>query len=125
MRRARLLLRAPLDWLGVAAFGVLACVMALSAEAVYTLVEQSSAFGSAGIVVTVTFGLFTRLGGARSALAALLAGVGVWVVGNYVLGLSWAYLAAVGASVAAYAAGAFFERGAVTWSVADRSRASP
>jgi Na+/proline symporter len=96
--------------IGVAVFGVLACLMALSAEAVYTLVEQSSAFGSAGIVVTVTFGLFTRLGGPLSALAALLAGVLVWVVGNYVLGLSWAYLAAVGASITAYAAGALIER---------------
>jgi Na+/proline symporter len=96
--------------IGVALFGVLACVMALSAEAVYTLVEQSSAFGSAGIVVTVTFGLFTQLGGPASALAALLAGVGVWVVGNYVLELPWAYLAAVGASVVAYATGALFER---------------
>jgi hypothetical protein len=61
-------------------------------------------------VVTVTFGLFTRLGGPLSALAALLAGVLVWVVGNYVLGLSWAYLAAVGASITAYAAGALIER---------------
>jgi hypothetical protein len=84
--------------------------MALSAEAVYTLVEQSSAFGSAGIVVTVTFGLFTRLGGPASALAALLAGVMVWVAGNYVLGLSWAYLAAVGASITAYATGSLVER---------------
>jgi hypothetical protein len=58
----------------------------------------------------VTFGLFTQLGGPASALAALLAGVGVWVVGNYVLELPWAYLAALGASVVAYATGALFER---------------
>ena len=95
---------------GVAVFGVLACVMALSAEAVYTLVEQSSAFGSAGIVVIVTFGLFTRIGGPASALAALVAGVAVWVVGSYALGLSWAYLAALTGAVGAYAFGALIER---------------
>jgi Na+/proline symporter len=76
--------------------------MALHAEGVYALVEQASAFGSAGIVVIVTFGLFTRMGGARSALAALLTGVVVWVVGSYGLALSWAYLAALAGSVLAY-----------------------
>ena len=95
--------------IGVAAFGALAYVMALYAEGVYVLVEQASAFGSAGIVVIVTFGLFTRIGGPASALAALLSGVGVWVFGNYLLELPWAYLAALGASVAAYAVGALFE----------------
>jgi Na+/proline symporter len=88
--------------IGVACFGVLAYVMALHAEGVYALVEQASAFGSAGIVVIVTFGLFTRMGGARSALAALLTGVVVWVVGSYGLALSWAYLAALAGSVLAY-----------------------
>jgi Na+/proline symporter len=96
--------------IGVAVFGVLACVMALSAEAVYTLVEQSSAFGSAGIVVIVTFGLFTRFGGPPSALSALVAGVGIWIVGSYVVGLSWAYLAALAGAVGAYAFGALIER---------------
>lgn len=97
--------------IGVAGFGLLAYGMALYAEGVYALVEQASAFGSAGIVVVVTFGLFTRLGGPASALASLLAGVVVWVVGSYVLGLSWAYLAALGSAVAAYAGTAAIERG--------------
>ncbi|MGH7542509.1 MAG: sodium:solute symporter family protein [Gemmatimonadota bacterium] len=95
--------------IGVAVSGVAAYGMALYAEGVYALVEQASAFGSAGIVVIVTFGLFTRFGGPASALASLLAGVAVWIAGSYVLGLSWAYLAALGASVAAYATGAIFE----------------
>ena len=94
--------------IGVAAFGVLACAMALTAEAVYTLVEQSSAFGSAGIVVIVTFGLFTRFGGPVSALAALVAGVGIWVLGSYVMDLSWAYLAALAGAVGSYVLTALF-----------------
>lgn len=93
----------------VAAFGVLAYVMALHAEGVYALVEQASAFGSAGIVVIVTFGLFTRLGGARSAFAALTAGVVVWVVGSYLLALPFAYLAALGSAVLAYVVTAFMD----------------
>ncbi|MGH7504349.1 MAG: sodium:solute symporter family transporter, partial [Longimicrobiales bacterium] len=88
--------------IGVAVFGVLAYVMALYAEGVYALVEQASAFGSAGIFVIVVFGLFTRWGGAASAFAALAAGVTVWVVGSYVLVLPFAYLAALATAVGAY-----------------------
>lgn len=95
---------------GVAVFGVLAYVMALHAEGVYSLVEQASAFGSAGIVVIVAFGLFTRLGGAASAMAALLAGVVLWVVGSYLLDLPFAYLAALGGAVGAYLLTAVGER---------------
>jgi Na+/proline symporter len=96
--------------IGVATFGVLAYMMALHAEGVYALVEQASAFGSAGIVVIVGFGLFTRRGGPASAFASLLAGVAVWVMGSYVLGLSWAYLAALAAAVGAYVLTALVER---------------
>jgi Na+/proline symporter len=94
---------------GVAVFGVLAYVMALYAEGVYALVEQASAFGSAGIVVVVTFGLFTRVGGPRSAMASLLAGVVVWVVGSYGLELPFAYLAALTAATLAYLLAALTE----------------
>ncbi len=86
----------------VAVFGVLAYVMALRAERVYGLVEEASSFGSAGIVTVVAFGLFTRIGGRGSALAALLAGVGVWIVGAYVVGVPYPYISSLAAAVAAY-----------------------
>ncbi|MGH7503365.1 MAG: sodium:solute symporter family protein [Longimicrobiales bacterium] len=95
--------------IGVIVFGILAYIMALYAEGVYHLVEQASAFGSAGIFVVVVFGLFSRRGNSASAIAALLAGVGVWIVGSYALALPWAYLAALGSSAAAYVAVAFFD----------------
>ncbi|MCI0437302.1 MAG: sodium:solute symporter family protein [Gemmatimonadetes bacterium] len=98
---------------GVAIFGVLAWVMALFAEGVYALVEQASAFGSAGIVVVITFGLFTKWGGPASAIATLMAGVVVWVVGSYLLQLPWAYVAALLSSIAAYVVTAIFERPAL------------
>jgi Na+/proline symporter len=61
--------------IGVVAFGAIAYVMAQGAEGVFELVEQASAFGSAGTLVTVCFGLFTAWGGARAAIATLLMGV--------------------------------------------------
>lgn len=95
---------------GVIVFGILAYVMALHAEGVYALVEQASAFGSAGIFIIVVFGLFTPWGRAGSAFSALIVGTVVWVLGSYVLQLPFAYLAALGCSVAAYLLVAALER---------------
>ena len=87
---------------GVIVFGLLAYVMAFRAERVYDLVEEASAFGSAGIVTVVVFGLFTRVGGTRSAVAALLAGVGTWIGGAYVADLPYPYLTSLAAAGGAY-----------------------
>ena len=48
------------------------------------------------------FGLFSRVGGARSAYAALVAGVVVWAAGEYWLEWSTPYVAALAAALAAY-----------------------
>jgi len=89
---------------GVASLGVIAYVLALHADGVYALVEEASAFGSAGIFVVVVFGLFSRFGGASSAFLSLLAGVAVWIAGAYVLALPYPYLASLGAAALAYVA---------------------
>lgn len=65
--------------LGVLGFGVIAFVLARGAENVFALVEQASALGSAGVLVTVCFALFTKLGGVRAATATLVAGVLVYL----------------------------------------------
>jgi Na+/proline symporter len=96
---------------GVALFGVLAYGMALYAEGVYALVEEASSFGSAGIFVALVIGLFSRWGGAGSAMASLLAGVVAWILGAYVLDLTYPYLVSLAAALAAYAIVALFERG--------------
>jgi Na+/proline symporter len=83
-------------------FGVLAYLMAFRAERVYELVEQASAFGSAGIVTVVMFGLFTRFGSAWNAIASLLAGVASWVLGAYVFELPYPYLTSLAVAVVAY-----------------------
>jgi len=64
---------------GVVVFGIVAFVLALRAEGVYALVEEASAFGSAGVFVAGVLGLFTRRGGAASAYAAL--GLGAVLAG--------------------------------------------
>ena len=76
--------------------------MAFRAERIYELVEQASAFGSSGIVVVVMFGLFTRFGDARSAVAALLVGVSTWIIGAYFLDLPYPYLTSLAMATLAY-----------------------
>jgi Na+/proline symporter len=92
--------------IGVGVFGLFAYVIALYAEGIYELVATASAFGSAGIFVVGLFGLFSRVGGAASAYAALVAGIVVWAAGEYWLEWSTPYIAALAASLAAYLAAA-------------------
>lgn len=86
----------------VVGFGVAAYVLALYGGGVYDLVEQASAFGSAGIFVVVVIGLFTSFGGAPAAYAALILGAGVWLAGSYVLELPTPYVLALASAVVAY-----------------------
>ena len=88
--------------IAVAVFGVVAWVMATRADAVYELVEMASAFGSAGIVVVVIAGLFTRFGGSGAATAALLSGVTTWVLGAYVLDVAYPFLGSIVAAAGSY-----------------------
>jgi Na+/proline symporter len=86
----------------VALFGVVAYALAFSAEGVYALVEQASAFGSAGILVATVGGLWSRACGPASAVAALVGGVVVWVLGAYVLAWPYPFLTSLAAAAIAY-----------------------
>ena len=92
--------------IGVGVFGFVAYVIALYAGGIYELVATASAFGSAGIFVVGLFGLFSRVGGASSAYAALVAGIVVWAAGEYWLEWSTPYVTSVAAALAAYLAAA-------------------
>ncbi len=94
---------------GVAAFGLLAWWLAARARGVFELVEQASAFGSAGTFVAGTFGLFTPWGGPRTALATLLAAPVVYV-GGVAAGIEAPFLASLGASLAIYVGGSALGR---------------
>jgi SSS family transporter len=71
--------------LSVIGFGLLAWLLAFRSDSVFSLVEQASGFGSAGMVVVLLVGLFGRTGGPRAALATLGTGVAAWVVLRYVI----------------------------------------
>jgi Na+/proline symporter len=92
----------------VVAFGVIAYLLARSADSVYGLVEEASAFGSAGIFVAVVLGLFTRVGGNASALASMITGAAVYVVGDHALALPHPYTTSLFAAALAYFACAGF-----------------
>ena len=93
---------------GVMVFGVVAYVLALHAEGVFALVEQASAFGSAGALVTITFGLFTSLGGPKTAIATLVGGI-VAYLGALAAGLALPFLTSLGVALATYGIGAALE----------------
>jgi Na+/proline symporter len=89
---------------GVVAFGAVAYALALRAEGVFALVEQASAFGSAGALVTVCFGLFSRVGGPRTAAATLAVGLVTYLTAG-AAGLSYPFLASLAAALVTYVGG--------------------
>ena len=86
-------------------------MLALQAEDVYDLVVDASEFGTAGTFVVVLFGLFTRFGGARSALGALLIGLGVWLYGKHFTEWTCSYLVSLAAAALMYVLIAIAEGG--------------
>lgn len=93
----------------VLASGIIAFALALHSGRVYTLVEEASAFGSAGIFIVVLFGLFTSFGGAISAGITLAAGMSTWIIGQHVLTLATPYLLSLSVSFASYILAASWE----------------
>lgn len=97
--------------LGVAGGGVIAAALALQAGSIFELVESASSLGSSGLFVVMAFGLFSRYGGPRAALGALLAGTLVWLAGTYLWEWSCPYLVSLAAALLAYVGLGFGERG--------------
>lgn len=87
---------------GVVVFAVIAFVLAIYGGSVYELVSDASAFGGAGLFIIIVFGLFTSFGSARSAYAALIVGMTVWVYGNYLGDFSYSFLASLAAAFSVY-----------------------
>ena len=96
----------------VVAYGVLAFAIALSSESVYSLVELASSLGSSGLLVCVLFGLFARgWGGRYAAYGALLAGLGVYVLADFVVGADYPFLLSLAAALTGYFGGALLPGG--------------
>ena len=78
-------LRVRITRLATLAAGLVAYGLAFSRESVFRLVEESSAFGGAGMFVAMTFGLLTRFGGRWAGLAAMTTGIVTQLAGTYAL----------------------------------------
>ena len=103
--------RVRLDRAAVVLFGVLAYAIALASDSIYALVEESSALGTAGILVLLVFGLWLpRVGARPSAYAALIVGTLSYLVGAHVLELEAPYLLSLGLALSAYLLAAPFSR---------------
>jgi Na+/proline symporter len=94
----------------VVLFGALATLFAVVGKSVHDLVYEASAFGSAGVVVCGLFGLFTKLGGPRAAMSALVAGAATYVTLAHALIVEAPYVGALAVSGAAFVGVALFER---------------
>jgi Na+/proline symporter len=98
--------RASVVLLSIAAYG-----LAHTRERMAELVEEASAFGSAGVFVVGVVALaLPRLGGSWSALAALLLGAGSWLYFGHVVHSDVAYLSSLLAAAVGYLTVAAFER---------------
>jgi Na+/proline symporter len=95
---------------GVLILGIIATVLALYGTTTYEMVEAASSLGSAGIFVITVFGMFTKMGGSRAAIAALLVGLGISIWGNYVHEFDGSYVLAIGAAAIAYVTTGMTER---------------
>lgn len=94
---------------GVAVFGIIAYVLALRSEGVFKLVEQASAFGSAGALVTITFGLFTSFGGSLAALATLTLSMLAYLGASYG-GIAHPFLLSLAVALTTYVIVAILEQ---------------
>ena len=88
--------------LSVVALGILAWYLAVNAGGVYELIKTAVAFGTAGVFVVGSIGLFSRFGDQYSAYAALVAGSLIWFVGEYYTGFTTPYLLALAGAALAY-----------------------
>lgn len=93
---------------GIVALGIVGAVLALGAEGIGALVEEASAFGSAGIVVITTFGLFTTRGGPRAAMLTLWGGLGVYLAAAWG-GAPYPFLSSLAAALLLYLGAAALE----------------
>lgn len=86
----------------VVCMGIIAFILAIYGEGVYSLVEEASAFGTSGIFVAMILGLYSPLGNALSAKAAIITGAITWLVSHYLLGLDFSYVVSVICALLAY-----------------------
>jgi Na+/proline symporter len=95
---------------GVLLFGAMSLYLALGGRGVAELVEESSSFGTAGTLVVVSFGLFTKIGGPVAATLALLGGLASYAAAS-VFALPYPFLTSVASATVLYLGGGLRGRG--------------
>lgn len=93
---------------GVLVFGGVALFLALGGRGVAELVEESSSFGTAGTLVVVSFGLFSKIGGPRAAALTLLGGLVVYASAS-ALSAPYPFITSLAVSVILYLLGGWRE----------------
>src|SRR5690606_21828674 len=88
--------------IGVVIFGIIAYIIALFAAGIYDLVVDAAAFGTAGIFTVVVFGLFTKMGDARTAAATMVAAMVSWLYLTYIAELEFAFIVSLIIAVSTY-----------------------
>ncbi|MCC6696836.1 MAG: sodium:solute symporter family protein [Candidatus Hydrogenedentes bacterium] len=94
----------------VVILGLIAYGLAWQSGGVYELVEEASAFGSAGIFIVVVFALFGKYGGNVAAFLSLAVGGAMWIFGSYVFEVSYPYLLSLLSAFLVYVIIGWFER---------------
>jgi Na+/proline symporter len=89
--------------------GIVSAVVATGGENIYDLVVFASSFGTAGVLVVVVVGLWSRWGGSITALATLIVGAAVTLTANRT-GIAAPFLTAVGCAMGTYLVVGAWER---------------
>ena len=93
----------------VCGFGVVAYFLALEADSVLGLVEEASAFGSAGIFTCCLLGLTQARGGRLTAMASMVVGMVSYGVLAYAVGSDYAYLYSLALAFSTFATMMYWE----------------
>lgn len=96
----------------VCLFGLVAYFLALEADSVLGLVEEASAFGSAGIFTCCLLGLTQSRGGRLTAMASMIIGMVSYGVLAYVVVSDYAYLYSLLLAFSTFGVLMWFERSA-------------
>lgn len=89
----------------VVAAGIASYVLAVYGKSIYSLVEVSASLGTAGIFVITLVGLYTGFGKGLSATLALVTGLVLTPIGNYVLDWQAPFLYSVLGALIGFIAG--------------------
>ena len=89
--------------------GITSYFIAVEGDSIFELVQLSSSFGSAGVLICVIAGLYWNRGNPATAIATLITGIVMTLLGEYVIDFDAPYLTAV------IACGCIYTVGALVW----------